>query len=261
MVNAYPKLVAAGGAAEAWKRGPVTFEPPGSMEDLERYVPSKGGGYDAMWDQALAWGASSYHAKSQPIPDAQVAPLERFLKRCGYRFVLRSLHHPRTAARGGPLELHRSRFGSRATGPAPANSERQGDCLWLGFVPGAGGCGGCRGGVRGIQCSRLRRSRCRRRRGRRGAARRLPRPAASVRATARRFESHPGSVTTALGTKLTSLRGRALRLPEKPWTGLYRPLGQERFQPLDLRLIPNFAWANRGRSATSVWTPVVMGTH
>ena len=105
MVNAYPKLVAAGEAEEAWRRGPVTFEAPGSMEDLERYVPSKGGGYDAMWDQALAWGASSYHAKSVPIPDAQVAPMERFLKRCGYRFVLRSLQFPRTASRGGPLEV------------------------------------------------------------------------------------------------------------------------------------------------------------
>jgi hypothetical protein len=75
------------------------------VEDLERYVPSKGGGYDAMWDQALAWGASSYHAKSQPIPDAQVAPMQRFLKRCGYRFVLRSLQYPRTASRGGSFEL------------------------------------------------------------------------------------------------------------------------------------------------------------
>ncbi len=68
------------------------------------------------------------------------------------------------------------------------------------------------------------------------------------------------SATAALGSKVVSLRGQALRLPEKPWTGLYRPLGQESFQPLELRLIPYFAWANRGRSAMSVWMPVGLGT-
>jgi hypothetical protein len=105
MVDAYPKQVAAPGVLGAWKRGPVTFEAPGSMEDLERYVPSKGGGYDAMWNQALAWGASSFHAKSHPIPDAQVAPMERFLKRCGYRFVLHSLRYPKAVKRGTALDL------------------------------------------------------------------------------------------------------------------------------------------------------------
>ncbi|MFZ5501427.1 MAG: beta-galactosidase, partial [Candidatus Micrarchaeota archaeon] len=93
MVNSYPRRLAEADAFEAWRRGPVTFEPPGTMEDLERYVPTKGRGYGRMWDQALAWGASSYNAKSNPIPDVQVGPMNRFLKRCGYRFVLRSLQH------------------------------------------------------------------------------------------------------------------------------------------------------------------------
>lgn len=105
MTNAYPRQVAAGDAQEAWKRGPVTFEAPGSMQELENYVPDKGGGYDAMWKQALEWGASSFNAKSQPIPDAQVAPQERFLKRCGYRLVLRSLRHAKTARAGEALHV------------------------------------------------------------------------------------------------------------------------------------------------------------
>ena len=105
MIDYYPKLLQTQGAQAAWKRGMVTFEPPGTMEDLERYVPSKGGGYDAMWKQALEWGASSFNGKSQPIPDSQVAPMLRFLRRCGYRLVLRSLTHSKTARSGGTLGL------------------------------------------------------------------------------------------------------------------------------------------------------------
>jgi len=106
MINLYPKNLAAADALDAWKRGPVTFEPPGTMEHLELYVPSKGGGYDNMWNQALKWGASSFNAKSRPIPDSQVPSIKRFLKRCGYRFVLRSLVHDRKAAAGKKLHVH-----------------------------------------------------------------------------------------------------------------------------------------------------------
>jgi DUF1680 family protein len=67
----------------------------------------------------------------------------------------------------------------------------------------------------------------------------------------------PGT-TRALGAKITTLQGQGLRCSEPPWTGLYRPLGQDRLEPFDLRLIPYFAWSNRGRSAMSVWIPVVL---
>jgi DUF1680 family protein len=65
------------------------------------------------------------------------------------------------------------------------------------------------------------------------------------------------SATAALGTNIVSLQGQGLRLQESTWTGLYRPLTRQSLQPLDLRLIPYFAWANRGRSGMSVWMPVV----
>ena len=67
----------------------------------------------------------------------------------------------------------------------------------------------------------------------------------------------PGT-TFALGAKVATLQGPGLRCSEPPWTGLYRPLGQSRLEPFDLRLIPYFAWSNRGRSAMSVWIPVVL---
>jgi hypothetical protein len=106
MFNAYPQKLKEADALDAWKRGPVAFEPPGSMRDLERYVPSRGGGYDNMWDQALAWHGSAYNAKSGLIPGGQVAAMKRFLKRCGYRLALRRVVVPRTLrAKGRQLTI------------------------------------------------------------------------------------------------------------------------------------------------------------
>ena len=100
MFNAYPQKLKQANALDAWKRGPVAFEPPGSMADLARYVPSRDGGYDKMWDQALEWGGSAFNAKSGAIRPSQIDSIKRFLKRCGYRLVLRRLILPKILAAG-----------------------------------------------------------------------------------------------------------------------------------------------------------------
>jgi DUF1680 family protein len=57
---------------------------------------------------------------------------------------------------------------------------------------------------------------------------------------------------------LLALRGNALHRPQADWQGtLYRPVGPGRLGGTPIRLIPYFAWANRGPSAMSVWLPVV----
>jgi hypothetical protein len=95
MFYAYPRNLEQAGALEAWKNGPVAFEPPGTMYDLDKYVPDKGGGYDVMWDQALQWHGSAFNAKSKPIYSHQIPSILDFLKRCGYRFTLRSIVLPK----------------------------------------------------------------------------------------------------------------------------------------------------------------------
>lgn len=90
MQHSYPqKLDAVPEAKESWKNGPIAFEPPGRMTDLERYVPTIGGGYDNMWEKALEWGGSAYNAKSGDIPEEQGPSIKRFLKRCGYRYSVK----------------------------------------------------------------------------------------------------------------------------------------------------------------------------
>ena len=52
--------------------------------------------------------------------------------------------------------------------------------------------------------------------------------------------------------------GDALYRPESPWnTDLYRKVERQPIRPLPIRMIPYFAWANRGPSAMSAWLPVV----
>ena len=53
------------------------------------------------------------------------------------------------------------------------------------------------------------------------------------------------------------LEGRAEATRERPWTaGLYRERRRDTSKAIDLRLIPYYAWANRGRSEMSVWLPI-----
>ena len=51
------------------------------------------------------------------------------------------------------------------------------------------------------------------------------------------------------------LRGKALRLP-KDDSLLYTELPNAPPQPIDIQLIPYYAWKNRGVSEMSVWLPV-----
>jgi len=100
MFNSYPQNLEQAEAWEAWKRGPVAFEPPGTMHDLDEYVPAKGGGYEKMWDQALQWHGSAFNAKSKSIYTHQVPSIERFLRRCGYRFALNRIVLPKILSPG-----------------------------------------------------------------------------------------------------------------------------------------------------------------
>jgi DUF1680 family protein len=67
-------------------------------------------------------------------------------------------------------------------------------------------------------------------------------------------------VGAPLARSVVVLRGRALHRPDPSGGDLYRLASMEAFKPIDLQLIPYFAWANRGQSAMSVWLPVVWTT-
>jgi hypothetical protein len=56
---------------------------------------------------------------------------------------------------------------------------------------------------------------------------------------------------------VTVLEGKAEAVVEQPWDGeLYREFQPAATRQFELRLIPYFAWANRGKSEMTVWLPV-----
>jgi DUF1680 family protein len=56
---------------------------------------------------------------------------------------------------------------------------------------------------------------------------------------------------------VTVLEGRADAWPEGEWSGLlYRELSPAAPRPIELKLIPYYAWGNRGRSEMTVWMPL-----
>jgi DUF1680 family protein len=63
--------------------------------------------------------------------------------------------------------------------------------------------------------------------------------------------------TAPLARTTVVLRGRLLHRPNPTGGDLYRNASAAPFRPIETRLIPYFAWANRGPSAMSVWLPVV----
>ena len=56
------------------------------------------------------------NAKSKPVPAAWRPRFNEFLKKIGYRFVLRELTHPTESRAGGPLVLQ-SRWDNRGVAP------------------------------------------------------------------------------------------------------------------------------------------------
>lgn len=100
---AYPQLITESGVNEVWKKAPVAWE---SCWDMRRWV-KENWPLRFIFNYALALHGSYLNNKSAPLPTGQDVRLEveRFLRRLGYRLVLRELTHPRRLPRGEPLVL------------------------------------------------------------------------------------------------------------------------------------------------------------
>ncbi len=103
MRQGYPGWVREAGIGEVWRRAPVAWE---SCWDMRKWV-SEGWPLRYIFNYALALHASYLNNKSAPLPrGANVRPeLERFLRRLGYRLVLRRIEHPTAAVTGGVVPV------------------------------------------------------------------------------------------------------------------------------------------------------------
>jgi hypothetical protein len=96
MRDLYQQALDDANANDAWKTAPAVFE---SCHVEQRWADD---GFDVefIFNEALRWHCSVLNNKSSAIPPRWWGATERFLKRMGYRFVLRSFTHPLTAKRG-----------------------------------------------------------------------------------------------------------------------------------------------------------------
>ncbi len=99
MLDAYPEEIINFGMENAWKKAPVSFEVCWVMQHWK----DQGWDSDYIIDQSLKWHISSFNAKSSAVPADWWPQVNRWLKRMGYRLVLRKFTYPSLAYPGGKL--------------------------------------------------------------------------------------------------------------------------------------------------------------
>jgi hypothetical protein len=107
MYDLYPQSIINFGMKDAWKKAPVSLEVCGtikswkgkrdSCEYCQGYTMDQ---VNYIIDETLKWHISSFNAKSSGVPDEWRPLIDRWLKKMGYRFVLRSFSYPESAVRG-----------------------------------------------------------------------------------------------------------------------------------------------------------------
>jgi hypothetical protein len=114
MRMAYPQRLPQADAVDAWKTAPVAWE---TCWDMRKWV-DEGWSLRFIFNYALALHGSVINNKSAPLPEGKnIQPeVERFLRRLGYRLVLKELIHPKQAK---PGELLKIAMKWQNTGSAP----------------------------------------------------------------------------------------------------------------------------------------------
>lgn len=99
MNDYYPQTLIRTGMQEAWRRAPVTMEVCWVMQHWK----NQGWDIDHIIDESLKWHISSFNAKSSAVPAEWWPQVDRWLKKMGYRFVLRKFTYPAAVEPQGQL--------------------------------------------------------------------------------------------------------------------------------------------------------------
>jgi hypothetical protein len=99
MFDAYPEDIVNFGVQDSWRTGPVSLEACWVMREWK----NRGWDVDYIIEQSLKWHISSFNNKSSAVPQEWQPQVDRWLKRMGYRFVLRRFTYPESVAPQGKL--------------------------------------------------------------------------------------------------------------------------------------------------------------
>ncbi len=103
MYDYYPQSIINCAVQDNWKKAPISLEICGTLywwKDKEGYGKED---VKYIFDQTLKWHISSFNAKSSPIPPEWEPMVNEWLKKMGYRFVLRKFSCPEIAKRNSKL--------------------------------------------------------------------------------------------------------------------------------------------------------------
>ncbi len=101
MSDYYPQAIINFGMKDAWKKAPVSLEVCWVMQ----HWLDKGWDVDYIINQSLKWHISSFNAKSSPVPKEWQPQVDRWLKKMGYRLVLRKFTYPSAVKPKGELSF------------------------------------------------------------------------------------------------------------------------------------------------------------
>jgi hypothetical protein len=94
MYDYYPQTIAGYHMTDVWKNAHVNFEICGTFPNWKN---KQGYGTDEVkyiLDQSLKWHISSFNGKSAQVPEEWEPLIDDWLKKMGYRFVLRKFSYP-----------------------------------------------------------------------------------------------------------------------------------------------------------------------
>ncbi|MBK7713720.1 MAG: DUF4832 domain-containing protein [Bacteroidales bacterium] len=94
MYDFYPREIINCNVQDDWKKSPLSFEICGTFlnwRDEQKYGREQ---VKYIFDQSLKWHISSFNAKSSPVPSEWQDLVDDWLKKMGYRFVLRRFTCP-----------------------------------------------------------------------------------------------------------------------------------------------------------------------
>lgn len=112
MLDVYEPIAQNPASGNAWRTAPVQFEVCGVMQDWY----DLGFDIDRILQKGLEWHMTVLNAKSSPVPAAWRSKVDEFLKKLGYRFVLKELTHTAESGSGGSLAV-RSLWENKGVAP------------------------------------------------------------------------------------------------------------------------------------------------
>ena len=103
MLDVYPQDIVKSGMQDAWKKAPIAMEICGTFLNWMEKQKYDKETVDYIFRQALKWHISTFNAKSSPVPKEWSPLVEEWLKKMGYRFVLRKFTYPSEVKPQGQL--------------------------------------------------------------------------------------------------------------------------------------------------------------